>query len=47
MGEKCHYCQGTHETIEKIKNCMNIRTNIVNSNLIMNGYEGERLKEID
>ncbi len=47
MTEKCEWCQETnHDTMEKIKKCMNIRVNIVNSNLIMHGYEGERIKEI-
>lgn len=47
MNEECEYCKETdHKSLEKIENCMNIRVNIVNSNLIMHGYTGERIKEV-
>ena len=47
MEKECEYCKETdHKSLKKIENCMNIRVNIVNSNLIMNGYTGERIKEI-
>ena len=47
MEEKCDYCKKTkHESLEDIENCMNIRVNIVNSNLIIHGYTGERIKEV-
>lgn len=47
MIKKCDYCQKTeHKSLEDIENCMNIRVNIVNSNLIMHGFTGERIKEV-
>lgn len=47
MEKECEYCKQTHHnSLEKIENCMNIRVNIVNSNLIMHGYTGKRIKEV-
>lgn len=44
---ECPYCKKTdHSTLEDIENCMNIRVNIVNSNLIMHGFTGKRIKEV-
>ncbi len=46
MKVDCNFCKSNHDSMEKIKNCLNIRVNMVNSNLIMDGYEGERIKPI-
>ena len=43
----CPYRKKTkHKTMKDVENCMNIRVNIVNSNLIMDGYTGKRLSPI-
>jgi len=45
MTELCKYCKDTHETMDKIKHCMDIRKGLVKGNLVMHGLNAEKLKD--